>query len=403
MDSYTKVTTKWYGSRIMDSIKSILFWLILFIASFFVLWTNEWTVDMSIVAKTSIETSSEAVDSSLNWELISVTWNIISDEKIGDSLYLKPGKYISVYRKVEMYSWNQTEHSESDTSVWGSETTTTTYEYNKEWSEYPDDSSSFEIIEWHNNPGKSLKSTANRVVKSNIWVYNIDTPSIRLPSMWDITLTEDIVNIDKSEEKTEIITSTGVTSSWTITTTTTVLKTTETIALVNWYLFEGKWKLANPIVWDIRISYLALKNWANVTVIWKQGNNWIESFSDKDWNELYRVFHGSREDAISTLRTEYLFKLWGFRALWFFLMWIGLSLLLWPISVVLDVLPILWSLSRGIVGIVTFIVALVLSIITIVISMIFHNIFALIITILVAWFFWYKYAIKKQSKLKISK
>ncbi len=411
MDSYTTVTTKWYGSRIMDSIKWIFFWLILFIASFFVLWMNEATVDMSEIAKTSVEVSPEKYDSNFDWKFVSVTWEIKTDEKIWDDLYLKPGNYISLSRKVEMYSWVETEKSDTDTNMWGSQTTTTTYEYSKEWVEYPENSNDFQVSDGHHNPEKYLDSIQKRVVNSKVWIYDLDTSSISLASESQINLNKDIIilpendltNKNSSLETLSWTTSTWVTLTWTISTWTITPDSISWISLVNWYLFEWKWKLSNPLVWDIRVSYTALKNWAGVTVMWKQNWEKLESYTDKDWNRLYRVFHWSRDDAISTLRTEYLFKLWWVRALWFILMWIGLALLLWPISVVLDVLPILWSLGRGIIGIITFIIALVLSVITILISIVFHNIYMLIIVIIIAWFFWYKFIKNKAKKLDKTK
>ena len=375
MDSYTKVTTKWYGSRIMDSIKGIIFWFILFIASFFVLWMNEWSVDLSEIAKTSTEVSSETINTANEWVFISITWEITSAEEIWDNLYLKPGNYISIYRDVEMFSWEESTETETKTNVWWSETTTTKYNYNKVWTSSPSNSSSFEISDWHNNPGKALDSTSNTVKKWNIWAFNLDTQAIRLPGNSPIVLTKD----------------------------NTILEDTNTgaIALINWYLFQWKGSISNPEVWDIRISYSALNDWTNITAMWKQTAENIRSFSDKDWNTIYRVFHGTRSEAISTLRTEYLFMLWGLRILWFVLMWAWLSMLLWPISVLLDVLPIAWSLSRWIIWIITFVIAAILSIITIVISMIFHNIYALIIVVTITWFFLYKYVKKRMNKKDI--
>lgn len=154
----------------------------------------------------------------------------------------------------------------------------------------------------------------------------------------------------------------------------------------------------NPQVWDIRISYKVLKDNSSVTALWKQNSNWLTNYSDSDGNTIYRVFHWSRTDAIWQLKWEYVFKLWLFRWLWFILMWFGLAMLFWPISVLLDVLPILWTISKWIISAITFVIAFVLSIITIIISMIFHNIFALIIVIAISWFFGYKFIKKKLDK-----
>lgn len=76
-------------------------------------------------------------------------------------------------------------------------------------------------------------------------------------------------------------------------------------------------------------------------------------------------------------------RIWIFRIVGFLLMWIGLAMVFAPISVLLDILPIFGTISRGLIGAITFAVALILSIVTILIGIIFHNIFALIVTIVV--------------------
>jgi len=60
-----------------------------------------------------------------------------------------------------------------------------------------------------------------------------------------------------------------------------------------------------------------------------------------------------------------------------------LSALFGPISVLLDFLPIFGTISRFVIGIITFSVAFILSIVTILISMIIHNPIALIVALVI--------------------
>ena len=371
--TYTETTTTSYGSRILNSIKWIIFWFLMFIASFFILWINEWSVDMSKIAKTSIQIDNSKVNPENNEKLVSITWKIKSNEKLWDEPYLKKWDYIIISRKVEMYSWAEDKHTETEKNLWWSETTTTKYDYYKEWTEFPEDSTSFKVTEGHYNPPKKINSTTKRVSNIQIWVFNANTSNLDLNTKTKL----DINN------------------------TNTNLKTTWTWAtqIINWYIFEWSWSMEQPKIWDIRISYNVLKQWEKVTLMWSQNNNEIESFYDKDWNKLFRVFYGTRADAIKTLRTEYLTKLWILRWVWFLLMFFWLMLLLEPISVLLDVLPIAGTISRTILWIAAFLIALILSILTILISTIFHNIVVLIITILlITWLI--IYYIKNRQKEK---
>jgi len=373
--SYTETVTKSYGSKIMDSLKWILIGLLMFLASFAVLWTNEWTVDMSKIAKTSTEVEADKVNTENNEKFISVTWEINSEEKIWDNLYLKNGDYIFVSRKVEMFAWKEKSTSSTDKNLWGSETTTTKYDYYKEWTEKPEKSINFKESQGHNNPEKKISSSDNKVLNAQVWEFNIKTSNLSLTAKTKLQLNEE---------------NTVIKNTW-----------TGSAKLNNWIIYEWFWTSLNPQVWDIRISYTVLNKWENVTVMGKQKDKEIISYSDEDWNQLFRVFYGTRADAISTLKTEYLFKLWMFRALWFFLMFMWLSLVLAPIWVFLDIIPVAGSITKFITWAIAFVVALVLSIITILISMIFHNIIALILVVLlIIW--WTIYFLKKK-KTDISK
>lgn len=358
VDSYTKVTHTSFGSRIMNSIKWVFIWILLFIVSFFVLYINEWTVDLSKIAKTSVEISPDKVDENTDGSLVSLTWEMKTEEKLGDNLFLKSWEYIAVDRKVEMYSWEERQEDKTEDNLWWSQTTTTTYKYNKVWTEYPDDSSSFEIQEWHRNPDKTIDSDVFTVQNTSIWAYNINTNGLKLPYTSNISLNEDVVELKETY--------------W--------LKP----RLESRYVYVWKWDINNPQVWDLRISYDMLPNNVMLTMMWKQQLWSIVQYADKDWNKLFRAFSWTRNDAISTLRSEYLMKLWWFRILWFVLMWAWLSMLFWPLSAVLYVLPVAWSISRFIVWLITFVIALILSSITIIIWMIFHNVYALIITLIIA-------------------
>ncbi len=358
-DRFTEVTTVGYGSRIVNSIGGIVIGFILFIASFFVLFYNEGSVDYSNIAKTAVQIDSAvaSTDSTLNGKLVSTSGALVSDETLGDDLYLKPDKYIALQRSTEMYSWVEKESSHSTTNVGGSETRSTTYDYVKEWTSNPDDSSNFKYPDGHENPALSLEGAEKRVSKATVGVYDVDMAGATLPTLTVITLTADNTTLKEGAQ----------------------LAGSQYI-----YLSKSAGSTYQvPAIGDIRVSYSALKSGTNVTVFGKLNNKTISTYLDPDNHTFFQIFTGTREEAISTLHESFVMWKWIFRGVGFLMMWIGLTMILAPLSVVMDVLPMLGTLSRSLVGVVTFVVALVLSGVTILVSMLFHNVVALVIAIVV--------------------
>ena len=61
-------------------------------------------------------------------------------------------------RSVEMYQWKEETNSQSQQSVGGSQTTQTTYTYQKVWSAQPIASAQFKMRDGHENPAMPLRS-----------------------------------------------------------------------------------------------------------------------------------------------------------------------------------------------------------------------------------------------------
>ena len=355
-DKFTEITTKSWGSRILNSIKGVFIGFIMFIISFGLLYYNEGRVDISKIAGDSIEIQSNTQTSIENDnKLVSITGILESNDKIGDE-FLRQGNYISIERSVEMYSWKEYKESNSKTNVGGSETTETTYNYKKEWVNDPDNSSNFKITEGHQNPQMTINNNSVKVQNAKIGIYDLDINKIKLPNPKSLKLNNEniilINNLNLANDK---------------------------------YLFKGTGTIENPQIGDIRISYSVITNpLEKVTVFGKldKSNQKISQYFGKNNVKLYSVFEGNKDTAISIMNTEHNTLTWALRGLGFILMWIGLMTLFNPISVFLDILPIFGSISRIGIALITFFVSLVLSIITILISILTHNLITLIVVIL---------------------
>lgn len=378
-DRFTEVTTKGYGSRLLSAFGGIIGGLVLFFGAFVLLFWNEGRVDMSLIAKKAEPISSTEMNTTLENKLVYTTGTLTTDSMIGDGMYLKEGNYVSVKRTVEMYAWEEEAEAKAEKKLGGSEETTTTYTYGKDWTNSPAKSSKFKKPEGHANPSLGIEGGVNTISSARVGVYSIDPSKAGTPASERLTLTAENTDLGNTPETASgtTLTSSGVT----MTGTGAMVATTnnnDRARLLSNYIYIGKGTISSPEVGDIRISYEVSRPGSEVTVIGKLSGNKITPYSDGK-NTLYTLSGGSFEEAIQSMAAMHSTMGWVWRIVGFFMMWIGLSTVFSPLSVLLDVLPFLGSISRGVVSGITFVVALVLSIVTILLSMILHNIILLIL------------------------
>ncbi len=359
-DQFTEVTTKSWGKRIMDSFLGVLIGLALFLISFVVLWKTEGRTDYSKIAKTAVEVPSGKTEPQADGRLVSVTAPLETPDMLGDPGFLKPGSYITLERRVEMFAWVEEKHSKTEKKTGGSEVTTTTYTYKKEWTADPEPASEFKHPEGHENPVLEVEAKDFKAPSAKVGAYAVDLEAIGLPSPSDLELTPGKLDLPKWSGYT----------------------------LSGNFLFKnhgslggGSGTMGDPDVGDIRISYRALPSGKKVTAFGKASGAALEPYLHKGEKRLYRAIAGTRDEAIQQMRAEYKVMGWVGRIVGFLMMWFGLLMMTGPLSTILDVLPFLGSASRFVIGLMTFPIALVLSLVTILISIIAHNVIALIIVL----------------------
>ncbi|MFN5058817.1 MAG: TMEM43 family protein [Chloroflexota bacterium] len=348
-NSYTKTTRNSWGSRIANSFMGVLFGFLLIPLSIWGLWWNEGQPDLSVLAEKSIAVDASQINPDTEGQFVAVTGKLDSDATLADDPWMQAGKYISLYRRVEMYAWEEsTSTTETEDTIGGGSTTSTTYSYNKTWTETPGNSANFEYPAGHENPTKPIDSQGKSVESATIGVYQIAAQQITLPGGERIS--------------------------------------PQPGTLPDGYILQGEYiynraeAASNPQVGDIRISIDALKSGVTVTALGQQQGQQIVRY-EVDKQEFYRVFSGSREDALATLHTEYLIRIWLIRIFGMLGIFIGLQLIVGPIGRILGVIGILGKAVDGIFGIVNAILALAIGFAVIIISQIFHNIWLLLIII----------------------
>lgn len=373
-DKFTETNTTDYSSRIINSLLGVLIGIGLFIGSFGVLYSNEGRLNLAKVAETAIETPATGSSTAKIGDLISVTGTLTSPETSGDPPYLTKGEYIALRRTSEMYAWDQDTKTTSSKKSNGKRETTTTYTYETKWDEYPQNSSSFREPVGHENPQKSIESKTVTVKLAKIGNYQLNLNQLQFTLSTKITLNSNNILPEFRSNKND-----------------------------EHSLFIGNGTLNDPQVGDIRLSYKALSKNIQATVFGSLGNSnqLIPYTVPGNSKTFYRLFESTKEQAVATLKKEHSIFTWIFRVVGFLMMWIGLSLVAEPLSVLLDLVPFLGDLSRTFTGFITFSIAFILSSLTIFISTIIHNPIMLFFAVGLSGFTIYRWLkqIKKPSYL----
>lgn len=368
MDKFTETTTKSYGSRITSALGGIVTGLILFFGAFALLFWNEGRVDMSQVAALATPIDASVVNPSNDGSFVAATGTLQADGEVGD-VFVKPSNYIALRRNVKMYAWRENSSSTTTKKVGGSEETTTTYDYVKEWTSSPMSSSSFKKPDGHENPSMLYNHDEITAEQAHVGAYAVSPSKMGLPSFASLALTDSVLpegTISGSGS-----TMSGTTMSGTVMDSGTFLS--------GGSLYIGKGTPTSPQIGDVQISYEALSPGEEVTALGEASGNKLVPYVEQGKGTLYEIDRGTLAEIVAAKAAAHATMGWVWRVVGFLMMWIGLSSILAPLSVVLDVLPFLGDVSRGLINLITFLVALVLSIVTILISMILHNIWAVII------------------------
>src|ERR1700722_5766077 len=145
-NSYVEVSEQSWLSRLAGSFFAVIFGILLFFASFVVLYWNEGRAvaaidSLNAGAHMVVSVPEATINPANDGHLVHVTGMTTVGRAAADPVFHVPrAGAIRLQRKVAMYQWEESEHSETQKNVGGSQTTRTTYTYKKIWSERAIDS-----------------------------------------------------------------------------------------------------------------------------------------------------------------------------------------------------------------------------------------------------------------------
>jgi hypothetical protein len=351
-DSFTEVTSEsWFG-RIGNSIKGIVAGLVLFGISFPLLWWNEGrAVDryktLAEGASTVLSVAADKVDPGNEGKLLHTTGKAVTEDTVTDKTFGVSAKALKLRRKVEMYQWKQEKHSRRKKKLGGGTKTVTTYTYTKNWSGKLIDSQKFRQAQGHENPSAMPYQTQEWLADTvTLGAFRLATSLVRKIDVYKPLPVSASALPEALRAKIKI---NG----------------------------EGLYLGADPNqprVGDTRIAF-AVTPPTEISVVAGQTNGTLSAYQTKAGGSLELLQEGtcSADIMFHQALEQNRILTWILRLAGFLCMGIGLGMILRPISVISDVIPLLGSLVGLGLGLVAFLAALCLSLVTIGLAWVAHR------------------------------
>lgn len=324
---------------------NIIFGLILFIGSFFLLWLNEGNnaknlATASYMDKKAVQIDASPVSAANDNLLVAVTGKAITDNTLKDENIELPNTLV-LKRTVKMYQWEEKKH-DSD----GNET----YEYVKSWSANKIDSDNFHD-KTHINPDFPLESKNFYAQNAKFGDFNLTSGQIS-----NIKPESDFIDLPPNSK----------------------------YSVVKEQYYSGK-NIQTPEIGDVLISYRYAPSGTNISIIGIQKNNQLTSFSYKNRSNFVQYNgHMNKEGIIGKYRHDNSTLTMILRLTGWLLMFIGLKMLISPIEAIFGFIPILGNIANSLVSVILALISLALSLVTIAIAWFVYRPVASIILVAVA-------------------
>lgn len=376
-DQFTEVSTKSWGSRLLESLKGIIFGFILIIVSIILLWWNEGRAihtenDLKDGSKNVVHLQSNIPVPENENKLVHLTGEISTTDTLKDPDFNISVKAVALRRNVFIYQWVENEEEETEKQLGGSEKITKKYTYTKEWVSNQINSDDFKNKYGHLN--KSAYDFQNNSLKAK----QVFVDSFKLST----DLINSAFKYEPYELDSNIINKSYKVSSDTI------------------YLGSGNLG-NNPVIGDMKISFDVVYPSQTVSIVSKQSNNTLVPFIGKNGTTISELVFGTVsanemfKNAISSNRT----LTWILRLVGLICCIFGFMLILNPLVIIGDVVPFIGSILGIGTGLVSSIFGFIVSFITIAIAWLFYRPIISIILIAVSVLF-FIFLLSKRKPIK---
>jgi hypothetical protein len=336
-NSFTQVTEQSWLGQLAGSFFAVIFGIVLFFASFVLLYWNE---GRAVVAIDSLNAGAHMVvsvpEGTVNpanqGHLVHVSGTVAVGRAAADPMFhITLAGAVRLQRSVSMYQWKETEHTETQKNVGGSQTTRTTYSYAKVWSASAIDSSDFKHPDGHANPVMTLHSGVFNADGVKIGAFRLESSLLQKLSGFETLAPPD--------------TATGA-------------GTNPSFRREGEQFYHGA-SPQSPAIGDMQVSFEVIKS-QPVSVIAAQLGDTLAPFRGNDGRVIELVDLGTRDagSMFQEAKSQASTLTWILRGVGFVMMVIGITLMAAPLAWLASVLPFL----EGVVDAAAFFVGLVLAI-----------------------------------------
>lgn len=353
-DSVTEVTEKSWLQRIGESFAGVIIGFVLIIGSCVLLFWNEGravTTARSLAEGAGIvrSVSSEKLDTNNDGKLVHVTGNLATGGPATDTEFGMTSSGVRLIRTVEMYQWVEESESSTKKEVGGSEKTTTTYKYSRHWKDQPVDSSKFKERSGHNNPQMVYRSRVSMAPDIKLGVF--ETPDNLMRGFG----TEE--PIAAAQNHLAAIRR----------------KLDKPVHAVDGKIYVGR-EAGQPAVGDYRISFAEVPI-QPASIIARQAGNNLEPYRTQAGGTVQLIAAGRvpAADMFQKAQSDNSMLTWILRAVGCVLMFVGFSMIMGPLGVLADVLPILGDVVRAGTGLVALLCTVAIAPLVIAIAWLFYR------------------------------
>jgi len=337
-DTFVETTRTSWLSRIAQSLLGVIFGILFVFGSIVLLFWNEGRAvqtarSLAEGGKVVIDAAPEVVDSANDGKLIHVSGNAAATAPLRDPDFDIATVALRLVRVAEMYQWQENKREETRKNLGGSEETVTTYTYNKVWSKDEIRSGDFRHPEDHNNPPKRYGGMGEMAKDATLGAFRLDIAVLTLlPANAPVRV--DAKAADK-------------------------VKTHAANAqVVGGQIYIGA-DPDHPAIGDYRISFATAPN-GPISVIGRQAGSAFAFYQTKAGDRLLMAVPGTQSaaDMFKEAEEENRILTWVIRVAGIFAAWLGVFLVLRPLVVVADVVPVIGNILGAGAGLVALVFAI---------------------------------------------